>query len=78
MAGCECALRLACMDTCFQVYNFTCTACMCETIQQLSTAGSKGWMGVGLYYVQMWCIQACLSIETHTQTPQCMCHTNFS
>lgn len=34
---------LACVHACFHVYTiFMCTACMCESVQQLFTAGSEG------------------------------------
>lgn len=37
------ASELACVHACFHVYTvFMCTACMCESVQQLFTAGSEG------------------------------------
>lgn len=77
---CFSACICACMFSC--LHNFMCTALMCESVQQLFTAGSEGRIMLCLnvvYSNMLGCMFSSLKdpMETYT-TRQCKCYTNLS
>lgn len=70
----------ACMFSC--LHNFICTAFMCESVQQLFTAGSEGRIMLCLnvvYSSMLGCMFGSLKAPMEAcTTPQSKCYTNFS